>query len=161
MSALFKASDIVSSAILIEENGYKFYRQVSADSRFYELKELTEFLAKEEKAHSEAFKKILKNLPPAEMMEAYPGEYQLYLKALAGDNIFTASKDPAGLARSFKKAEEIIDFGIGIEKDSIIFYEGLKETILKGELSIIEELISQERNHLLKLLQIKPNRTKA
>lgn len=155
MAALFKASEIVNVAILIEENGYKFYKAVANESRFYELKEPALFLASEEKAHSETFKKILDNLPAYEMAEAYPGEYQLYLKALADDNIFTTPKDPIKLAQFFKNTKEVIDFGIGIEKDSIIFYEGLKEMVLKNELTAIEEIIKQEKKHLLKLLQMK------
>ncbi len=155
MADLFKASEIVRAAILIEENGYKFYKAIANESRFYELKEHALFLASEEKAHSETFKKILDNLSEYEMAEAYPGEYQLYLKALADDNIFIAPKDPVKLAQSFKSSREVVDFGIGIEKDSIIFYEGLKEMILKNELTAIEEVIKQEKKHLLKLLQMK------
>lgn len=155
MANLFKASEVVRTAILIEENGYKFYKTVANESRFYELKEPALFLSSEEKTHLETFKKILDNLPEYEMTEAYPGEYQLYLKALADDNVFTTPKDPLKLTQSFKNAKEVIDFGIDIEKGSIIFYEGLKEMVLKNELTAIEEIIKQEKNHLLKLLQIK------
>ncbi len=155
MSAIFNVSEILRAAILIEENGYKFYSQVANESRFYELKEFAKFLASEEKSHIETFKKIFENLPKYEIQEAYPGEYGLYLKALADDHVFTYSKDPVKLAREFKTSGEIVDFGIVIEKDSIIFYEGLRETILKNELPAITEVIKQERNHLLKLLQFK------
>jgi len=157
MSDIFKASEVVNVAIKIEENGYKFYTEIANESRFFELQETAKFLASEEKAHIEAFKKILEGVSDADITEAYPGEYALYLKALADSHVFIKTVDTAALAKSLKTADKVIDMGIRVEKDSIIFYDGLKSVISKSSVPTVEELISQERNHLIKLLNLKPS----
>ena len=45
--------------------------------------------------------------------------------------------------------------GIGFEKDSIIFYEGIKKAVPEFDVKIIDALIIQEQDHLKKLSDLK------
>jgi len=45
--------------------------------------------------------------------------------------------------------------GIGFEKDSIIFYEGMKKAVPEYDLKIVNELIMQEQGHLRILSDLK------
>ena len=54
---------------------------------------------------------------------------------------------------------EAINMGIGFEKDSIVFYEGMKKVVPEYDLKILDELIAQEQSHLRKLSDLKKNLT--
>ncbi|MCX5703256.1 MAG: rubrerythrin, partial [Candidatus Omnitrophica bacterium] len=82
-------------------------------------------------------------------------EYFAYMNALASEHVFTKENKGREVAGSVKSDKEAIDLGIGFEKDSIIFYEGMKKIVPEYDLRIINELILQEQNHLRQLSELK------
>ena len=87
--------------------------------------------------------------------EAYPGEYFAYMKSLAGSYVFTKKDEGRKIAKSVKNDAEALEMGIGFEKDSILFYTKTKTVVPEYDLKIIDELISQEQDHLRKLTDLK------
>ncbi|MBP1727396.1 MAG: putative trifunctional 2-polyprenylphenol hydroxylase/glutamate synthase subunit beta/ferritin, partial [Deltaproteobacteria bacterium] len=55
------------------------------------------------------------------------GEGGMYLKAMADGYVFDVKKDPAAQLTGKESAKAILTEAIGKEKDSIVFYLGLKE----------------------------------
>lgn len=155
MGNVFAGSEIVEMGIQIENNGRDFYNILAGRSKDKKAADLFKYLAAEEEGHIAVFKKILGALHRYEPQEAYPGEYFEYMNALASDYVFTkkdAAKDVAGRIKSEKEA---LDMGIGFEKDSIIFYGGMKKAVPTEELKAVDQLISQENSHLKKLIDMK------
>ena len=118
-------------------------------------KDLFKFLADEEEKHIRTFNKILYLIQKYEQPEAYPTEYFAYMNALASEHVFTEKGKGLEIAQNVKSDTEAIDLGIKFEKDSILFYEGMKKVVPKSEHKVIDILISQEQDHLKKLTEIK------
>jgi len=78
-----------------------------------------------------------------------------YVKTLAEENIFTKERAGQLLAKSFKTHTAALDTAIGLEKDSIIFYNEMKSFVPESEHRPINEIINQEKEHLRKLSEIK------
>jgi len=156
VSRLFEAREIVGLAIKIEENGEEFYTRLADATKNLQVKETFGFLAGEERKHRNSFRMIQRRIGEFKpVYESYPGEYLNYVKALAEQNIFTKERSGQLLARKFKTATAALDMAIGLEKDSILFYNEMKNFTPESEHETINEIIGQEKEHLRKLSEIK------
>lgn len=155
MGNIFSGSEIVEIAVQIEKNGRDFYRTVAQHVKQENLKQTFDFLAKEEERHIEVFERILDRVGRYEPQGAFSDEYFLYMRALAKEHIFTQENKGKVVAQKIGSAKEAIEAGIGFEKESIIFYEGIKKVVPDYDHHLVEELINQEKAHLLKLWEIK------
>lgn len=155
MGNLFTGSEIVELGIQIEKNGRDFYGTLSSNSKNPQIKEIFGHLAGEEEKHISDFQEILNNLEKYEQTESYPGEYFAYMNALAGEYVFTQKDKGREIAVNAKNDTDAVELGIGFEKDSIIFYEGMKTAVRDPEQKVIERLIAQEQIHLRRLIDLK------
>ena len=155
MSEEFAGSEIVRMGVEIEKNGRDFYNTLVNKTRDSKIKGIFEHLALEEEKHISVFEQILKLLENYEPAEVYPGEYFAYMKVLAGEHVFTQKNTGAEVANKAADDKAAVDLGIEFEKDSIIFYEGMKKVVSDHEHDIVNGLIAQEQNHLRKLVELK------
>ncbi len=157
MANVFAGSEIIEMGIQIEKNGKDFYDTVIAQTKDEKAKNIFKYLAGEEEKHIVTFQKILDSVHKYEPPESYPGEYFAYMKALASEYIFTQKDKGREIAKSAKSDKEVVRLGMKFEKDSIIFYEGMKKVVPEGQGNVVDALIAQEKSHLLKLFQLKEN----
>jgi rubrerythrin len=157
MGDTFAGSEIVELGIQIEKNGRDFYNILIGQSKNQPAKEVFKYLAVEEEKHLVVFQKILDSVHKYQPIESYPAEYFAYMNALASEYIFTRKSKGKEIAQKTKSDIQAIGLGIGFEKDSIIFYEGMKQVVRKVEREVINELIRQEQRHLQKLIDLKRN----
>jgi rubrerythrin len=155
MGNIFAGSEIVELGIEIEKNGRDFYNSFSAPSVDPKIQELFKFLAGEEEKHIDVFKKILASLASYGSPEPSPGDYLAYMRALASEQVFTQKDKGKEIAAGVRSQKEALDLAIGFEKDSIIFYEGLKKSVPENEHKTVEQLIAQEQGHLRQLTELK------
>lgn len=155
MGNIFAGSEIVELGIQIEKNGRDFYNTLAAQSKNPKAKEIFRYLAAEEEKHIIVFEKILENKDKYQPPQTYPGEYFAYMNALASEYVFTQENKGSQIAKKIKSDKEATDLGIGFEKDSIIFYEGMKKAVPEYDQKTVEELIIQEQGHLRKLVDLK------
>lgn len=155
MGNIFAASEIVELAIQIEKNGKDFYGAIAASLKNKKSKEIFEYLAAQEEKHAEVFAKILGAIEKYEPAEAYPGEYFAYMNALASESVFTQKDKGREIAKKIKNEKEAIDIGIQAEKDSIVFYGGMKKAVPEYDRKTVDEVIAQEEEHLRQLLDLK------
>ena len=157
MGNVFAGSEIVEIGVQIEKNGRDFYEALAAKSKAKKAKEVFGYLAGEEAKHITAFQKILESVERYEPQEAYPGEYFAYMNALASEHVFTKQNKGKDIAKKTRNDKEAVDLGIGFEKDSIIFYEGMRKVALEEDERVVNDLILQEQNHLRQLVELKKN----
>lgn len=155
MANIFSGSEIVEIGIQIEENGRDFYNALVAQSQSPKAKEVFLFLAGEEEKHIAVFKKILDTVEGYVPPESYPGEYFEYMTALAGEHVFAKKDQGKTAARKVKTDREAVILGMGFEKDSIIFYEGMKKAVPPHDTKVVDEIIAQEKKHLIVLTELK------
>jgi len=155
MPEIFKAAEILKTAIRIEENGIVFYRQMVNKFKEKNLQDIFNFLADEDDRHREIFEEMLSRTEQYEMVDSYPGEYEAYLHAFADEHVFSKEKTGELMAKKVKDVKEAIQFGIEVELDSINYYQEIKRFIPNYQKDTMEKIIEEERGHFLKLSDIK------
>ena len=155
MGNIFSGSEIVEIGIQIEKNGRDFYNTLSSQSKDKKSKDIFQYLAEQEEKHMEVFQRVLGSIEKYEPAEAYPGEYSAYMHALASESVFTQKDKGREIAKKVKNDKEAIGIGIQAEKDSIVFYTGMKKVVPAHEQRIIDEVIAQEEGHLKQLAELK------
>lgn len=146
MSYDFNADEIFAMAEQMERNGAKFYRDAAEGVKDSEEKAWLEQLAQMEDAHEKIFQSIRATLTADEAQSTVfdpQGESALYLKALVDTRVFYEKEIDTSNMRGILKA------AIQAEKDSIVFYLGMKEAVAqdKGK-ARIDEIIKEEMGHI-------------
>ncbi|MFA5410989.1 MAG: ferritin family protein [Candidatus Omnitrophota bacterium] len=155
MGNIFAGSEIVEIGIQIEKNGRDFYNAMVKKSKNPKAREIFGFLAGEEEKHIAVFKNILEKTDKYEPQGLDADNYFAYMSALASEHIFTRENQGEEIARKTASDKEAINLGIGFEKDSIIFYEGMKKAVPGYDIGILDEVIAQEQLHLKTLTELK------
>jgi len=155
MGEIFAGSEIIEIGIQIEKNGRDFYNALMVKSKDIKAQECFKFLATEEEKHIKAFQGILEKTEENRGQGLNSDDYFAYMKSLASGYIFTKENTGGKIARSIRSEGEAVEKAIGFEKESIIFYEGIKKVVPDDDKEIIDFLIAQENEHLYKLTTIR------
>jgi rubrerythrin len=155
MGNIFKGSEVVELGIQIENNGRDFYSELEKKAESRKTADIFKYLAKEEEKHIRVFQDILDKTERYEPSGLDAADYFSYINDLAAENVFTKKDKGKQAAQAAKNDLEALNMGIGFEKDSIIFYEGMKKVVESQDTKIVEEIIIQEKNHLKILSDIK------
>ena len=152
MSFEFNADEILEMAQHIERNGARFYRRAAELVEEAAIRKLLEDLAAWEDGHERAFVTMRADLAAQEREpQVFDPEHEIsmYLRAVADGHVFDARVDPADTLTGRESAEDILRMAIGQEKDSIVFYTGLKEMISQtAGKERIEAIIKEEMGHI-------------
>ena len=148
----FNADEIFEMAEQIERNGASFYRRSAESIAEPAEKKLLLDLAAMEDEHEKTFADLRAGLSEKEKFTTLfdpEGETALYLRALADIRVFFEKKI------DMSSMEEILKEAILAEKDSIVFYLGMKEMIpVNLGKTKIDAIIKEEMAHI-KLLSSK------
>ncbi|MBN1232441.1 MAG: ferritin family protein [Candidatus Coatesbacteria bacterium] len=151
MSVYFNSDEIFEIAIQIEKNGAAFYRKAIKIIENEMLKNLLEKLAKMEDEHEKAFTAMKNELSNFTL----DNEAKDYLKAIAGGYVFDLETEPKDIISEENTFEDIVRIAIGLEKDSIAFYSGMKEVMPASfGKDKIDHIIKEEIRHIIQLLEL-------
>ncbi len=142
----FNADDVFEMAEQMERNGAKFYQNAAAGIEEEAAKQLLVKLANMEIDHEKTFKQMRADLTAKEKKPTVfdpEGEAIAYLRALADTRVFFEKKIDTGSLR------EILKAAIEAEKDSIVFYLGMKEMVPEklGQ-DRLDGIIKEEMGHI-------------
>jgi len=151
----FNPQEIIKIAINIEESGKKLYQALESKAKDRKLKIICKYLKEQEEIHRQTFEKMLDNIGEYIVHEFSSGEYEAYLKAIATEYIFTQELIEAKVKEGFYSDLEAVEFGIFVEKESILTYSALREYVLTGNQAVLDRVIDQERKHLIELVALK------
>jgi len=155
MRNTFNPQEIVKIAINIEENGKKLYEALEGKAKDKKLKLMWKYLKDQEEIHRQIFQKMLDNIGEYIVHEFSPGEYEAYLRAIATEYIFTQEIISGKVRKGFCSDLEAVEFGIFVEKESILTYSALREYMLTGKQAVLDKVIDEERKHLIDLIVLK------
>ncbi len=152
MAISFNADEILQMAEQIERNGAKFYRKAANSIKQPENRDLLLNLAAMEDDHETTFAAMRAELPPeARQPTVFDPDDQgaLYLQAMANRRVFDVQADPGERLTGQEAVEDILQIAIGLEKDSIVFYLGLKNLIPEklGQ-GRVDDIIREEMKHI-------------
>lgn len=151
----FSASDIFKMAVRIEANGARFYRRAAELQSDATNKTMLTKLATMEDRHKLTFEKLQSELSASEKAATVfdpNGESAQYLAAMADSHGGEGSPEAADALTGKESIKEIIQTAIGLEKESILFYLGLKDFV-PPELgqAKLDQIIKEERQHIIQL----------
>jgi rubrerythrin len=151
----FNADEVFEMAEQIERNGAKFYR--AAAEKFSQVREVLLDLATMEDEHEKTFAAMRAELSGKEAVPPVfdpDDEAQIYLRVMADNFVFDLKTDPAEQLAGKEKAEDLLEAAIGLERDSIDFYVGMKELVSsKAGKDKVEAIIKEEISHIAILRQ--------
>lgn len=157
MSITFNAFEIFEMAEQIERNGARFYRTAAKAFKDAGIAKTLLELADMEDDHEKTFADMRKKLSEKQRgFMAFDPENQmaLYLQAMAGGRVFDIKKDPARQLAGVENVADILKMAIDAEKDSIVFYLGLKNFVPpKAGRDRVEAVINEEMSHIVILTQ--------
>ncbi|MGB5615220.1 MAG: ferritin family protein [Desulfobacterales bacterium] len=142
----FNADEIFEMAEQMERNGEKFYKSAADTIDDEAHKKLLLELAVMEVDHEKTFKAMRSDLKAAEKSATVfdpEGEAALYLRALVDTRVFFEKKVDVS------SMEKVLKAAIEAEKDSIVFYLGMKNAVPEklGQ-DRIEGIIKEEMGHI-------------
>ena len=152
----FNADEIFEMAEQIERNGMRFYREIAEASPEGDVRNLFLQFTEMEKAHEKVFKSMRAELSDIDKKSTVfdpEGESAQYLRALvdlrvydenAGEG-FTFSEDMA----EEEKLKRALRAAINLEKESIVFYQGIKDFVPESlGRNKINDIIKEEMKHI-------------
>jgi len=142
----FNADEVLQMAEQIERNGAAFYRECAGNVKDAAAVNLLKELAAMEDEHEKTFAGMRSDLAALEKQGTTfdpDGEAVLYLKALADTKVFFEKTiDTSDM-------EEILKASISAEKDSIVFYLGMRELVPeKLGATRVDAIIKEEMSHI-------------
>ena len=146
----FHPGEIFAMAQEIERTGAHFYRAAAKTTALADLHELLLELAAMEDEHEKTFAAMQQGLSAKQGREApRDEEAALYLRAWADGHVFARKQEPAERLNGKETKEDILTRAIGLEKDSIVFYVGIKEAIPpEWGREKIDAIIREEMGHI-------------
>jgi rubrerythrin len=151
----FNANEILDLAIRIEENGGRFYRKAAQLQSDPENQALLDQLANMEAHHKLTFETMKKSLSEAGKTATVfdpLDESGQYLAAMADAHGGEGSPAIADTLTGKESMVQIIDIAIGLEKESILFYLGLKDMVPpKYGQEKLDQIIREEQRHITQL----------
>lgn len=155
MGVTFNADEVFEMAEEIERNGAKFYREAALKATAKDLKDMFLEMAEMEEDHLKTFQQMRKDLAGQEKevttFDPY-GEAALYLQTMADAKGTEGMKAPDMKLTGNESAEELLEIAIGAEKNSVLFYVGLKDLVsAQAGRDKVEAIIREEVKHVADL----------
>lgn len=144
------ADDVLAMAEQLERQGAEFYRlayeAMTAPSTRRKLAELADW----EERHEKAFADMRASLAIAPGGDEDRAIGEQYVRTWVDSHVF--DRNSRQLLARCKGSQEIIELALELEKDSIVFYVGLKdylgETVARAQL---EAILREEMRHVAML----------
>lgn len=155
MGIHFTADEIFQMAEQIERNGRDFYTRAANRMAESRTGQFLLGLAAMEVEHERIFASMRVSLSERERKAPVPDaddQALAYLRAWADGHVFEVRSNPAERLTGKEKVKDVLRMAIGLEKDSIVFYVGMKDAVPErlGR-SRIDEIIKEEMSHMSSL----------
>jgi rubrerythrin len=156
MPITFNANEIFEMAEEMERNGAKFYRKAAQNTSDNQTKQMLLDMADMEDGHLKTFQNIREELSDREKEPTIfdpNNESALYLQAMAKSRGYEGKKSPSEELSGNETIREILEIALNSEKESVVFYFGLKSLVsAKAGRDKVEVIIIEELSHITTLL---------
>ena len=143
---------IFKTAQQMERDGAEFYRK-AAQAADNNQRVVLMALAEMEYNHERTFEIMRSELADGKLLPLTPTPNNpgaLYIEAVVDGKIFGAGSSPKLTGR--ESIDRIFEIALGLEKDSIVFYQSMKSLVPAGEArDQLDKIIDQEIGHILQL----------
>lgn len=155
MSVTFSANEVFEMAEQIERNAAKFYREAVTKTPAQDMKDMFLNMAAMEDDHLKTFETMRQELTAQEKTETVFDPYDeaaLYLQTMADSKGSEGLQSPTEKLTGNESAQELLEIAIGAEKNSVLFYVGLKDLVsAQAGRDKVEAIIREEVRHVADL----------
>jgi rubrerythrin len=155
MSVAFNADEILRMAEEIEQNAGRFYREAAQKAPRPDMKSMFLNLAGMEDGHLRTFQAMRKDLKASEKEPTTFDPYDegtLYLQALADSKGSEGLRAPTIKLTGRESSRELLEIAINSEKNSVLFYVGLRGLVpADAGKDKVEVVIQEEVRHVADL----------
>ena len=150
----FNLHELFEMAKRIEHNGVRFYHHLADLSVDPVRRQTFTELAAMEHQHEQTFMELRDHLARTAKREpmarqASGSEQSQYLWAWVDKHVFDTAADPVAQLQGNETTKELLQMAIGLEKDSIVFYQGLRESLPSADAQVgVSEIIAEEMQHI-------------
>lgn len=153
MPKVFYLSEILKFAVEKEQQAADLYQKLADQVNDAKNKDIFEGLVRDELEHKAFYAAILSSVPA----ESSPGvqegeEYAAYMRQLIESSRTTK---PLPIDLSSMPLNDVLDYAIEREKDSVMFYLGLKQYVPKNAKAQVDEIIKEESRHAAVIARLK------
>jgi len=156
MPITFNANEIFEMAEEMERNGAKFYRKAAQNASDKQTKQMLLDLAGMEDGHLKTFQNMREELSGREKEPIVfdpNNEAVLYLQAMADARGFEGKITPTKELTGSETLKEVLETALNSEKESVVFYFGLKGLVpVRAGRDKVEAIIIEELGHITTLL---------
>ncbi len=154
----YSVNEIIEMAVQIERNGYTFYHEASKRKDLDAAsREFIERLRDAELNHEKTFLR-LRDDQDLNILEL-TSDWELvasYLKSIVDSRIFNTPDAAIKLATEAKDILAIVGYAIMFEKDTLLFFHAVNDSINNEKTkSILRRIINEEVSHVLWLSDYK------
>jgi rubrerythrin len=147
--------EAVEVALMMEEEGIRFYTLAEQKAGDPEMKKIFSFLRDKEHQHVETFRRLYGDLsaresdPDAELW-LLDAEVSSYFRAAVDATVFPTKGSAETAIAGLHGVADILIFALRLEKDSILFYHELLANAPWPEAKeLVEKVIAEERRHVV------------
>ncbi len=156
MPITFNANEIFEMAEEMERNGARFYRKAAQNASDKQTKQILLGMADMEDGHLKTFQNMREELSDREKQPTVfdpDNQSALYLQAMADARSYEGKITPSKELTGSETPKEILETALNSEKESIVFYFGLKGMVsVKAGRDKVEAIIIEELSHITTLL---------
>ena len=151
MNRNYNVDEILAMAEEIERNGVEYYARAARMTTDEQKRRRLEDLAQMERNHERIFAEMRASQPEERASFDPDGEVGRYLGAIVDGKVFDYRAKPAADLAG-KSLFDVYRVAIDLEKDSIIFYLGIRE-LVPEELgnTQMDDIIREEMGHIVLL----------
>ena len=154
MPNVFNIAEVIDMGIEKEKKRRDFYGRASESFKEDDLKKLFARLRDWEDEHIKKFAAIRDTVNIDESQESYKGELAEYMKALV-DDILYKQVSAIEFSKNVKGPKSAIQYGIGFEKDAILFFNELLRYMEPLHTEKVRILIDEEKKHIVYLAELR------
>ena len=155
MTENLTGDDIINIAIGIERRGISFYDVMAKSADDEVSRGIFEALVGMEREHLEIFQNMLDDVDSSGTINVIDDKRSDYLRTLIDSAVFTDELITSEMAAQADTDIKAMELGITAEKDSLLFYYEIKDSLPDKMIPLIDRIIAEEKMHLQQLAAIK------
>jgi rubrerythrin len=155
MSTVSSGDELINIAIDIERRGISFYDVMAKSTDNEMARNVFEGLVAMERQHLKMFQGMLSGNEASRPREASASGYPEYLQSLIDEAVFSDDLITGEMATQVDSDVKAIELGISAEKDSILFYYEMRDSLPRRFTPMVDRIIAEEKTHLQQLSEIK------
>ncbi len=148
--------EILQMAIVMEEQGIKFYTHGKNFAKNQYTKDRFEELVNMEKDHKLQFANILENLNNNDILTNYIDDtVSIYIESITANPYLDEDHEIKGFMAN-NPIDKIFQYAIQTEKDAITFYLEIRDLLEKKEsIEVVDKIIDEEKSHIVILEKLR------